>query len=96
MTSPTRLDSVRERVLDRIERHERMMKLSIAGAALVEAAMLAVALLQLDFSVRFERAVFILFVLTYTVLLLGMAALGAHVSRVGERILAVLDSDGRA
>ncbi len=96
MTSPTRLDSVRERVLDRIERHERMMKLSIAGAALVEAAMLVVALLQLDFSVRFERAVFILFVLSYTVLLLGMAALGAHVSRVGERILAVLDSDSRA
>jgi hypothetical protein len=90
-TSTSRLDDIRQGVLDRVERHDRMLKLSIGGAVLVEALMLAVALMQIDFSVRFERAIFILFVLSYTVLLLGMVALGAHVSKVGDRLLAVLD-----
>jgi len=33
---------------------------------------------------------FALFVLTYTVIVLGLFALGAHVSRVGDRVLAAL------
>lgn len=89
MTTPD-LDAMREMVLDRMERNATNVRLALGGAACVELALLVFALTQLDFSVRFEKAMFVMMVLLYTIILLGLAALGAHVSRVGDRVLAAL------
>jgi len=88
---PADLDTMRAGVLDRIERHARNVRFAIMAAALAEAALMAIALLKLDFSNRFEVVVFVLFVLTYTVIGLGLIALGAHVSRIGDRVLAAIE-----
>jgi hypothetical protein len=92
---PPNLDAVRTSVLDRMERDTRRVKLAVIGAALVESLMLGLALWQIDFSNRFERSVFLLFILSYTVVALGLLALGAHVSRVGHRVLAALEPSER-
>src|SRR5262245_49794574 len=93
--SPADLDAIRESVLARMERHERAVKLAILAAALAEAALLAGALWLVDFSSRFQILVFVLAVLSYTIVAFGLLALGAHVSRVGDRILAALESSDR-
>jgi len=96
MTNDTDLDAIRAGVLRRVEQHDRHVRLAIGGAVVLELLMLAIAVLKLQFSNRFEVVVFALFVLTYTILVLGMFALGAHVSRVGDRVLAALVERGRS
>lgn len=90
-----RLDEVRVSVLDRMERAERNRKLAIFGAAAVELVLILVAFMMVDWDVRIERLVFVLAVLSYTIIVLGLAALGAHMTRSSGRILAALD-DGAA
>jgi len=92
----TDLDAMRESVLDRLERHARNVRLAVFGAAAVEALLIAIAIVKLDFSNRFEVIVFLLFVLSYSIVALGLVALGAHVSRVGDRVLAALEGLHRA
>jgi len=93
--TPPDLDAIRESVLTQMERHERSVKLAILAAALAEAVLFALALWLVDFSSRFELLVLLLAVLSYTILAFGLLALGAHVSRVGDRILAALPSPDR-
>lgn len=81
-------------ILDQMERHERRRKLAILGAAAVEALLLVVALLLVNWSDDTQVLLFIFSVLGYTIVVLGLVALGAHVSRVGARVVAALD--GRA
>ena len=88
-----RLDSIREGVLARMERADRHVKLAIAGAVLVELVLFVVVLLLMDLDNRVERLIFVTSVLGYTILALGLAALGAHVSRSTSRILTVLVDD---
>ena len=90
-THTTDLDAMRDSVLDRLERHTRNVRLALFGAATVEALLIAIAIVKLDFSNRFEVVVFVLFVLTYSIVGLGLLALGAHVSRIGDRVLAALE-----
>jgi len=85
------LDGIRDGVLDRLERHNRNVRFAILGAATVEAVLVAIAILKLNFSNRFELVIFMLFVLTYTIVGLGLLALGAHMSRVGDRVLAAVE-----
>ena len=86
------LDVMRGHVLDRLERHARNVRYAIFGAAAIEAALIAFALLKVNFSDRFEVVVFVLFLLTYTVVCLGLLALGSHMSRIGDRVLAALQA----
>ena len=90
------MDSIRQSVLDRMERHAANMRRAIAGAAVAELLLIVIVMLKLDFANRFEVLVFLLFVMTYTIMLLGLAALGAHVSRVGDRVLAALHARAEA
>lgn len=94
MTAP-RLDGIRSSVLTRMERSERNMRLSILGALVVEAAMLAIVLTMVDFQQRLERLIFVLGIMSYTIIVLGLVALGAHVSRTAGRVLAALDGPHR-
>lgn len=77
-------------VLARMDRHERRMQLLVIGAAVVEALLMIVAVLKVDWHDDTQSLLFIFSVLSYTLLALGMMALGTHVSRVGARVVAAL------
>jgi len=86
------LDNIRLSVLDRMERGDRLVKGAIIGAAVVEGLLLAVALFIADFSNPLHRLVFILSILTYSVIACGSIALGGHISRSTGRVLVALES----
>lgn len=99
MTSPSlpehRLDAIRANVLDRMERAERGVRLGILAAGVAELALFVVAFVMVDWSSRVERLMFVFAVISYTIIALGLVALGAHVSRSVGRVLAVLADDAR-
>ena len=96
-TSPEALDSARSAnaitgALAQMDRHARTVKLAIVAAVGVEAILMIVAMLTLDWSNRTHLLMFVFAVLGYTIIVLGLAALGAHMSRVGLRVVAALDA----
>ena len=86
-----RLDEVREGVLDRMETGRRVVQYLTLAAALLEAAMLAACIMLVDWSDRTQVLLFLIFILSYFIIVLGMVALAAHVTSATGRILAVLD-----
>lgn len=87
-----RLDRAREGVLDRMETGERLMRFGMGAAALLELAMLAACILLVDWGNREQVLLFVIFLLSYFILVLGMLALAGHVTSATGRILAVLDA----
>ena len=85
-----RLDTIRESVLTRMERAERGVRLAIIGAAIAELALFALAFLMVNWDDHLERLLFLLAVLSYTIIALGLVALGAHVTRSVSRVLAAM------
>jgi len=79
-------------VLARMDRHARRVRMAVLAAAMIEGMLLIIALLQIDWTNHTQILLLIFSVLGYTVVALGLAALGAHVSRVGARVVAALDS----
>jgi hypothetical protein len=91
MGTTARLDAIRAAALDRVEKRERAFKMAFVAAALVEGVMLAAFLLLADLSNRLHLLILVSAVLVYSTLALGLVALGAHVSRVGERVLMAVE-----
>jgi hypothetical protein len=87
-----RLDEVRENVLARMERAERARTYAIAGAAVVEAVFLALAIFLTDWSDQRQIVMFLLFVLTYSWIGIGLIALGAHITNNAGRVIAAVQS----
>ena len=87
-----RLDRARENVLDRMETGEKLMRFGMGAAALLELAMLAACILLIDWGNREQVLLFVIFLLSYFILVLGMLALAGHVTSATGRILAVLDA----
>lgn len=79
-------------VLDRAERHARSVRFAVLGAAGVEGILLLLGLLVLDWTNPTHVLILLFGVLVCSVLGLGLLALGAHVSRVGGRVVAALES----
>ena len=79
-------------VLDRAERHARNVRLAVLGAAAVEAILMLLGLLIIDWSSPTHVLILLCAVLVCSVLALGLLALGAHVSRVGARIVSALEA----
>lgn len=73
--------------LERIDRAERRYKLAFAAAVGIEALMLPAYLALADLSNRTHVLLLIATVATYTILALGLVALGAHVNKNTLRIL---------
>jgi hypothetical protein len=78
-------------VLDRMEHHARLTRLAILAAATIEGLLLVFALLRVDWADDTHVLLFVFSILGYTIIALGLVALGAHVSRVGARVVAALD-----
>jgi hypothetical protein len=91
----SRGDDIVSGVLNAMDRHAARMKLAIFGAAAVEGLLMVVALLEVNWSDRTHVLLFIFSVLGYTIVVLGLAALGAHISRVGLRVVAALGDRDR-
>jgi hypothetical protein len=77
--------------LDRLERANRRVTMLIITASVVEFVLLALVLVTIDFDDRLHRLVFLVAMLTYFTLGLGIVAVGAHVTRVGARLLQALE-----
>lgn len=92
MTQETQsLDGARERVLDRMEVGRRLTNFVTGAAALLEGALLIACILLVDWSDRTQILLFVIFILSYFILVLGMVALAGHVTSSTGRILAALD-----
>ncbi|HEX8560010.1 MAG TPA: hypothetical protein VF668_18075 [Pyrinomonadaceae bacterium] len=92
MSERVNLDAVRGEALARIERGERNFKLAFFSACAFEALFLALFLLAADFSNRTHLLLLIATVGGYTVVVLGLFALGAHVSRGVARVLKAVET----
>ena len=81
----------RAKALDEIERAERRYQLAFWGACALEAVVLAILLFAVDMSNRTQVLLLAGFVGSYSIVVLAIAALGAHVTRVNARLLRAID-----
>lgn len=81
----------RTKALAEIERAERLYYIAFAAAAALEAVVLAVLLFAADLSNRTDVLLLAGFVGSYTIIVLAIAALGAHMSRIGSRLLRAIE-----
>jgi hypothetical protein len=86
------LDNIRQSVLDRMERGDKLVRGAIVAAAVVEGLLLVAALFLADWHDPLHRLVFILSILTYSVISCGLIALAGHISRSTGRVLVALES----
>ena len=91
MPTPT-ADDIRTGVLKRMEDQATVVRVATLGAAAVEALMLGLALWLIDWKDRTHILMFVMAVLGYTIVVLGLVALGAHVSRACNRVVAVIET----
>src|SRR5262245_13736704 len=91
MTQSVDLDAVRTAALARIDRSERNFKIAFFGAAIVETAFVVSFLLLADFAHRLHVLLLIATVSCYTIVVLGLVALGAHINRGIARVLKAVE-----
>ncbi len=91
MSEKANLDSVRGKALADIERSERNFKLVFFVAAAWEAIFLLAFILAADFSNRLHVLLLIATVGSYSLVVIGLIALGAHVNRGVLRILKAIE-----
>ena len=85
------LDQVRAAALARIDRSERNFKLAFLGAVIVESAFIVSFLFLADLSNRLHLLLLISTVSCYSIVVLGLVALGAHLNRVIARVLKAVE-----
>ncbi|HKR21799.1 MAG TPA: hypothetical protein VJS17_04350 [Pyrinomonadaceae bacterium] len=91
MTNPVKLDEIRAAALARVDRSERNFKLAFFGAAIVEMAFIVTFLLLADLSNRLHVLLLISTVSCYSIVVLGLVALGAHINRGVARLLKAIE-----
>ena len=91
MAQKVDLDGVRLAALARIDRSERNFNLAFWGAGLVETAFIAAFLLLADLSNRLHLLLLISTVSGYSIVILGLFALGAHINRSVARVLKAVE-----
>ena len=91
MAQNVNLDSVRAAALARIDRSERNFKIAFFAAAIVEMAFIASFLLLADFSNRMHLLLLISTVSCYSIIVLGLVALGEYFNRGVARLLKALE-----
>lgn len=91
MTDRTKLDEVRASALARIDRSERNFKLAFFGALIVETMFVAGFLLLADLSNRLHLLLLISTISCYSIVVLGLVALGAHINRGVLRVLKAVE-----
>lgn len=90
--SDTTFDRLRGSVLDRFDRAERNFKLLLIGGAFGEAAFLVSFVLLADFGERLHLLLLLATVAVYSIMVVGLFALGAHVNKATRLVLQAVDS----
>lgn len=85
------LDRVRTAALARIDRTERNFKLAFIGAAILESGFVVSFLLLADLSNRLHVLLLIATVSCYSIVVLGLVALGAYINRGLARVLKAVE-----
>lgn len=85
------LDEVRAAALARVDRSERNFKLGLFGAGAVEMLFVVAFVLLADFWNRLHLLLFISTVSAYSIVVLGLFALGAHINRGIARLLKAVE-----
>ena len=91
MSQVNNIDGIRGAALNRIERSERQYKIVFFAAAIIEAFFLAGFLLLADFSNRLHLLLLIATIAIYTILALGLVALGSYINRNTLRTLKAIE-----
>ena len=91
MERSVNLDAVRAAALARIDRSERNFKLAFIGAGIVETAFIVGFLLLADLSNRLHLLLLVSTVSCYSIVVLGLFALGAHINRGIARVLKAVE-----
>lgn len=91
MAQNVNLDSVRAAALARIDRSERNFKLAFIGAFITETVFLGTFLLLADLSNKVHVLLLISTVSCYTIVVLGLIALGAHINHGIARVLKAVE-----
>jgi hypothetical protein len=91
MLPKTKLDEVRVAALARVERSERNFKLAFFSAVTVETLFIVSFVLLADLSNRLHLLLLISTVSCYTIVVLGLFALGAHINRGTARVLKAVE-----
>lgn len=91
MAQTVDLDRVRTAALARIDRSERNFKLAFIGAAIVESAFIVSFMFLADLSNRVHLLLLISTVSCYSIVVLGLVALGAYVNRGIARVLKAVE-----
>ena len=85
------IDQVRTAALARIDRTERNFKFAFFGAFMVETAFLLTFVLLADFSNKLHVLLLISTVSCYSIVILGLVALGTHINRGIARVLKAVE-----
>jgi hypothetical protein len=88
----SQLNGIRADVLARVDRAQRNYRLAFFSAVAVEAAFLIAFFLLADLHNRVHLLILISTVTTYSIVVLGLFALGAHVTRAVLRVLQAIDA----
>ena len=91
MAQKVDLDNVRAAALARIDRSERNFRLAFIAAVIVESAFVISFVLLADFTNRLHVLLLLSTVSCYSIVILGLVALGTHISRGVARILKALE-----
>ena len=86
------LDSIRTAALDRIERSARNFRLAFFAAAAFEGLFLIAFLAAADLHNRLHVLLLLATVGSYTIVVLGLVALGAHLDRGTLRALKAIEA----
>jgi hypothetical protein len=85
------LDQIRTAAVDRIERSARNFKLAFLAAGVVEALFMVAFLATADFHVKLHVLLLIATIGSYTIIILGLVALGAFLERGNLRVLKAIE-----
>ena len=91
MAQRVNLDEVRAAALARIDRSERNFKLAFIGAGVVETLFIVSFILLADLSNRLHLLLLVSTVSCYSIVVLGLFALGAHINRGVARLLKAVE-----
>lgn len=91
MAKNTDLDGVRSAALARIDRSERNYKMAFFCAVFVESLFIVGFLLLADLTDRLHLLLLMATVSSYTIVVLGLVALGAYVNRGLGRVLKAME-----
>ena len=91
MSEEINFEKIRHQALTQIDRSERNFKLAFYGAVMVEGLFLIAFLMLMEFGNRMHVLLLLASIGIYTIVILGLVALGAHFNRGILRLLTAIE-----